>query len=463
MDLEGVKGMLETARRVHFVGIGGVGMSALAELLNHRGYTVSGSDRERSDLTDRATTLGIEVHIGHNADYASNAEAVVYTPAIDEDNPELAEAKRRGLLVIKRAELLGEVTQGQRLVAVAGTHGKTTTTAMVTSICEAAGAAPTALIGGTLSDGRNLLIGGDDVWVVEADEYDRSFLTLKPVVAVVTSLEPDHLDCYDGVNDLVSTFDEFLNRLPGDGTAVICRDQEAGRQIQVETRATVVNYGLNDGDLHASDVRVEGYTSAFDVVLGEETLGGVRLRVPGSHNVTNALGAIGAATALEIDWPSIAEGLDRFCGVGRRFEVLLDRDDVTVVSDYAHHPTEVICTIEAARAGAKGRVVAVFQPHLYSRTRDFADKFSQALSKADFVWVTDIYPARETPIPGITSRTVVDGVSVSVNYEPSLETLPGRVADTTEAGDTILVMGAGDVVTVAYALAKHLADGLGDR
>jgi UDP-N-acetylmuramate--alanine ligase len=456
IDLEdGVTGVLETARRVHFIGIGGVGMSALAELLHHRGYEVTGSDREASDLTRRAERLGMVVRIGHEVDAVARADLVVYTAAVDDDNPEIVEARERGLPVIRRADLLGEVTRGKQLIAVAGTHGKTTTTAMVTSICVAAGLDPTALIGGTLpGSGQNLLLGGDRVWITEADEYDRSFLALSPTVAVVTSLEADHLDCYEDLDDIVATFNTFLERLPEQGTAVVCTDTPASLRLSTQPPVISTSFGLDSGSLRAESVAFEGRGSRFEVTVEGELLGSISLSVPGRHNVSNALGAIGAALAIDVEWEAIAAGLGGFAGVDRRFEILFESDRATVISDYAHHPTEVARTLEAARTiSIGGRVVAVFQPHLYSRTRDFSDAFGEALSMADQVWVTDIYPAREEPLVGVTGMSVAELVKAPVSFEPSLSALPQGVYDTSEPGDTIVVMGAGSIVSVAEELA----------
>ena len=456
IDVEdGVTGVLETARRVHFIGIGGVGMSALAELLHHRGYEVTGSDREASDLTLRAERLGMTVRIGHAAEAVTRADIVIHTAAIDDDNAEIVAARERGLPVIRRADLLGEVTRGKQLVAVAGTHGKTTTTAMMTSICVSAGLDPTALIGGTVaSSGQNLLLGGDQLWIAEADEYDRSFLALSPTVAVVTSLEADHLDCYEDLDEIVATFNTFLARLPEHGTAVVCADTPASLRLSTEPPVITTSYGLDTGDLRAEMVAFEGRGSRFDVIANGESLGSLSLKVPGRHNVSNALGAIGAALALDVEWDAIVASLSEFSGVDRRFEVLLESDRATVISDYAHHPTEVARTLEAARTmAAGGRVVAVFQPHLYTRTRDFVDAFAEALSMADSVWLTEIYPAREAPIPGITGESVADRVTAPVTYVPSLDVLPGAVYDATESGDTIVIMGAGSIVSAAEALA----------
>ena len=452
IDVEdGVTGVLETAQHIHFIGIGGVGMSALAELLHHRGYVVTGSDRETSDLTRRCERMGVKVTIGHAAAAVSGADLVIHTAAVDEENPEMVAARTQGLPVVRRADLLGEVTRGKLLIAVAGTHGKTTTAAMITSICRAAGLEPTALIGGTQPDTGNLLLGADRVWIAEADEYDRAFLALAPTVAVITSLEADHLDCYEDLDDIVSTFNTFLDRLADDGAAVICSDTPAASGLSAGTTTTTDGAS---GRLRSTNTQFDGRGSRFDVMLDGSPLGSIELGVPGRHNVANALGAIGAALALDVEWDSITKGLKTFKGVDRRFEVLFDGDTATVVSDYAHHPTEVAHTLEAARMMApQSRIVAVFQPHLYSRTRDFEQEFGRALSEADTVWLTDVYAAREEPIPGISGQSIVDRVSVTVRYAPSLDALPQAIYEATESGDTIVLMGAGSIVTAAEVLA----------
>ncbi|MBS12013.1 MAG: UDP-N-acetylmuramate--L-alanine ligase [Gemmatimonadetes bacterium] len=456
--------MDDTMKDVHFVGIGGVRLSALAEMLVRGGSTVSGSDRASSVFTERLETIGVSIRIGHDADHIGKADTVVFTPAVEPDNPELVAARDRGIRIVEGKKLLGEMTHGKRLVAVSGTHGKTTTTAMISSICETAGLDPTAFVGGAVQGPEsNLRVGDSDVWVVEADEYDRAFLELSPTVAVVTSLESDHLDLYDSESNLVETFDAFLSGLTEDGSAVISSDYPASRSLTVPAGRARVDVGFGEeAVLTAEEMVSEGLKTSFTVVEGGETVGDASLQVPGRHNVANALSAIGAARRMDIDWSHIARGLERFRGVRRRFEIVGSGNDITVVNDYAHHPTEIDVTIEAGRAITDGRIVAVFQPHLYSRTRDFLGEFQTALSRADVCWLTGIYPARETPIPGITGRSIADGID-GCHYEEELNALAGSVMNTLEPGDLVLVMGAGSIERTAVDIAKSLSGGAGEQ
>ena len=456
--------MDDTMKDVHFVGIGGVRLSALAEMLVRGGSTVSGSDRASSVFTERLGAIGVSIRIGHDADHIGKADTVVFTPAVEPDNPELVAARDRGIRIVEGKKLLGEMTHGKRLVAVSGTHGKTTTTAMISSICETAGLDPTAFVGGAVQGPEsNLRVGDSDVWVVEADEYDRAFLELSPTVAVVTSLESDHLDLYDSESNLVETFDAFLSGLTEDGSAVISSDYPASRSLTVPAGRARVDVGFGEeAVLTAEEMVSEGLKTSFTVVEGGETVGDASLQVPGRHNVANALSAIGAARRMDIDWSHIARGLERFRGVRRRFEIVGSGNDITVVNDYAHHPTEIDVTIEAGRAITDGRIVAVFQPHLYSRTRDFLGEFQTALSRADVCWLTGIYPARETPIPGITGRSIADGID-GCHYEEELNALAGSVMNTLEPGDLVLVMGAGSIERTAVDIAKSLSGGAGEQ
>ena len=466
----------DSKQRVHFVGIGGVRMSALAEMLARRGCAVTGSDREASVFTDRLATFGVRVQIGHHAENVGNVDAVVYTPAVDPENPELVFARQNGIRIVEGKRLLGEMTRGKRLIAVSGTHGKTTTTAMISEICVSAGMDPTSFVGGAVrGEESNLRVGSDDVWVVEADEYDRAFLELTPTVAVVTSLEADHLDLYGSEEEIIETFDQFLAGMAEDGTAVLCEDYLASRNLTIPAGRRDVSFGFSDAaDLTATGIRNDGLSTTFRVEQNGEVLGEATIRLPGRHNVSNALSAIGAALSFGLQWNAIQDGLAAFGGVRRRFEVMGEVDGVTIVSDYAHHPTEIVQTLKAARSVWDGRLIAVFQPHLYSRTRDFAKAFVESLSEADVVWLTDIYPAREEPIPGITGRTIADGIA-ECYYESNLEKLAESVGEMAEPGDMVLVMGAGSIEKVAEKLsgragersrrerAEDLSGGTGDE
>ena len=453
----------EPGMNVHFVGIGGVSMSALAELMHRRGCTISGSDRQASELTDRLKRLGVRVQIGHSAEALGDAQVVIYTSAASEDNPELRAAGERGIPSLRRAELIGELTRDQRVVGVAGTHGKTTTTAMVGALLAAADMDPTVLVGGVVRGPEsNLRVGQSPLWAIEADEFDRSFLALRPEIAVVTSLEEDHLDCYSDLEDIHQAFTSFLGNVCAGGSAVLCADAPEVRDLPLGEGVRRTLYGMTaDADLHAGQVEREGLGSRFRAFDGERELGTLRLRVPGLHNVANAMAAVGVGRALDVSWEAIRSGLEGFQGVHRRFEVLGEVGEVTVVSDYAHHPTEIEATLAAARGARDGRVLAAFQPHLYSRTRDFSGAFGQALGGADRVFVTDVYAAREEPIPGVSGRLVAESVPDPdrMRYVPDVADLGEVLAGEAAPGDLVIVMGAGDVERAGRDLLALLEEG----
>lgn len=453
---------LKPGCRVHFVGIGGVGMSAVAELLFRQKCIVTGSDREASALTDRLGSMGIPVQIGHTPEAVEDTDLVIYTPAAGPENIELKEARSRGIPTVKRASLLGQLTAGHRVVGITGTHGKTTTTAMVGEVLESAGLDPTILVGGIVrGTERNLRPGSRTLWAVEADEFDRSFLTLRPEVAVVTSLEEDHLDTYGDMEGLFQAFQRFLDQT--NRSAVMAYDAPFVRRLNAE-HLKVFSYGLEDETgISARSVLQDGLESRFLAVDRGKPLGDIALRVPGRHNVSNALAAVGVGLALQLPWKAIRTGLENFRGVRRRLEVLGDPCGVCVVNDYAHHPTEVRAALETIRAGWRGRLIAVFQPHLYSRTRDFADEFGRALSEADQVWIADVYAAREDAIPGVTGETVAGQVRNAgcpdAFYIAGLQDLELCLSEALAPGDLVLVMGAGDVEQVAYGLIDRLSEG----
>ena len=448
---------------IHFVGIGGVGMSALAELMHRRGCTISGSDRQASELTDRLKGLGVRIQIGHSAEALGSAEAIIYTSAASADNPELRAAGKRGIPSLRRAEFIRELTRDQRVVGIAGTHGKTTTTAMVAGVLVAAEMDPTVLVGGVVRGPEsNLRVGRSDLWVIEADEFDRSFLALSPEVAVVTSLEADHLDCYSDLADIRKAFTTFLGNVREGGAGVLWADASEVRGLSLDEGVDRILYGMAPcASLRAEKVEREGFVSRFQVFDREHELGRIRIRVPGLHNVANAMAAVGVGRALGAPWEAIRDGLEGFQGVHRRFEVLGEAKEVTVVSDYAHHPTEIEATLAAAQGSRPGRVLAAFQPHLYSRTRDFSDAFGRALGGADLVFVTDIYAAREEPIPGVSGRLVAESVPDPgrMTYVPDVADLGEALAGEAEPGDLVIVMGAGDVERAGRDLLSLLEEG----
>ncbi len=452
---------------VHFVGVAGAGMASLAELVLRGGGRASGCDVNPGETGDALRALGAEVWQGHDPVHVATAVAVVTTAAVPQEHPELAEARRRGIPVLKRAAALGAIVNRGTVVAVAGTHGKTTTTAMTATVLAEAGLNPTAFVGGQVPAwGSGLRSGSDSLFVVEADEYDRSFYTLRPGIAVVTTVEADHLDVYGSLEAIEDAFAEFLEPLPQHGLLLACVDDPGARRLLARFgrfgRGRRVGYGLDRAAaLRAVDVETRGRGSRCIVQRDGESLGELVLRVPGVHNLRNALGATGAALELGVGFDVAARALAGFGGVARRFQELGEARGVLVVDDYAHHPTEVAATIAGARAAHPNRrLVAAFQPHLYTRTRDFAEGFGAALARADQVWVTDVYPAREAPIEGvdgeIVARAARDAGGREVHYHAEVDTLPEALAGALRPGDLCLMLGAGSITTAAHALVERL-------
>lgn len=452
---------------IHFVGVSGAGVSALAELVLRAGGRVTGCDLRPGEVGATLGGLGATIWEGHDPAHVEDAVAVVTTAAVPADHPELVAARERGIPVLKRAEALGALVNRGTVVAIAGTHGKTTTTAMTTAILEEAGLDPTGFVGGHVPGWvGGLRPGADRIFVVEADEYDRSFLTLRPRVAVVTAVDADHLDIYGSLEGVESAFREFIAPIPGDGLVAGCVDDPGAKRLLSEVSgARALGYGLGeDAELRAVRVEPRGRGSRFVVEEGGAELVEVELRVPGVHNVRNALGALAAARHLGAGLDAVARGLAGFAGVQRRFEVIGEAGGVVVVDDYAHHPTEVGATVAAARGAYPGRrLVVAFQPHLYTRTRDFAGEFGAALAGADQVWVADVYPAREVPIEGVTGELVADAVraaagsgGVGVEYRPGLMDLAAELAGSLREGDLLVTMGAGNIYEVGRAVLARL-------
>ncbi|MEO6527680.1 MAG: UDP-N-acetylmuramate--L-alanine ligase [Gemmatimonadaceae bacterium] len=443
------------SRPIHFVGIAGAGMSALAELFTLRGLHVTGCDAHPENAPD-LIRRGIAVSSGHSPSHVAGARALVVTSAMPKDHPEIVRARELGLPVIRRAEALGEATAGATLVGVAGTHGKSTTTVMATEALAAAGLDPTGYVGARVTRwGGNLRAGSAERFVVEADEYDRSFLALSPTVAVVTNLEVDHLDIYADLADLERTFAQFVRRAR---YVVLCADDIGANALPTPASAEVIRYGITSPDarLRAVDLRREGLGTVFTVVYDGEPQGDVCIAVPGDHNVRNALAALAAGIALGAEVSAMAPGLAAFRGVERRFQLLGEINGAMVVDDYAHHPTEVRASIEAARGAApEQRLVVAFQPHLFSRTRDFAREFADALLLADVVYLADIYAAREAPLPGVTSDLIAAEMAEQGRapfWRGPCAALAPALAKALARGDLIITMGAGDVTRVGPAL-----------
>ena len=440
-------------RQIHMVGIGGIGMSSIAEVLLNRGYDVTGSDLETSDVTDRLQEQGATIYEGHAAEQVGEADVVVYSSAIDPDeNPETREAERRRISLIPRAEMLGELIGMKYGVGVAGTHGKTTTTSMSGLVVAEGGFDPTVIVGGKVTAfGSNAVTGEGDVIVIEADEYDRTFLRLTPSVAVITSIETDHLDIYEDLDDIKSAFIQYANSVPFFGAAILCLDDPNVQAIVGDVERRVITYGTTrQAEVRAENIRREGLTTRFDVMRHDERLGEIALRVPGMHNVRNALAAVAVGLELEVEFERVKAGLEQFTGVRRRFEKVGESDGIVVIDDYAHHPTEIRATIDAASQGYPDRrIVAVFQPHLYSRTRDFLDDFARSFFDTDQLVLTDIYGSREAPIEGIDGRRLADRTEQfghrAVHYVPDKTELPDRLREWTAPGDVVLMLGAGDI------------------
>ncbi len=437
---------------VHFMGVAGAGMISLAELMARNGFSVTGCDLLPDAASRALSTFGCEIDSDHDPRHVEGASALVITAAVPQDHPEILKARELGIPVMKRAEALGEWVNRGTVVAVAGTHGKTTTTAMATEVLAAAGMDPTGLVGGrVLNWESNLRFGSDAIFVVEADEYDRSFHHLNPTVAVLNNLEADHLDVFQDLRGVEEAFLTFLEGLTPDGQVVACGDDHGVSRLLPGLGMTPTTYGLNPGaQLRGIELREGGDESSFEVMENGRSRGQLTLRVPGRHNVVNALGAAGVARCLGVGWDDIRAGLREFRGVGRRFELLGEVDGVTVVDDYAHHPSEITATLRAARGRFPNRrIVVVFQPHLFSRTRDFARDFGAALAEADVVWVTEIYPARERPIPDVTgvlvAQAALDAGAPNVSFHPALTELPVEILPGLEAGDVCLTMGAGSI------------------
>ena len=446
------------ARPIHFVGIAGAGMSALAELFLRRNVAITGCDANPDSAAD-LQRLGVVVE-PHDPAHVDNARALIVTSAMPKDHPELVRARERGIPVIRRAEALGEVTAGRELVGIAGTHGKTTTTVMTAAALAAAGLDPTALVGGRVAAWEgNLLAGSDRLYVVEADEYDRSFLALTPTVAVVTNIEADHLDIYADLADIKGAFAQFVRSARN---IVLCADDPGANAVTTPSTAEVVRYGFDhtDARLVARNLDSRDGGSVFDVVFDDELLGRVSLAVPGRHNALNALAAIGSGLALGADFTAMALGLAAFAGAERRFQWLGEIAGVCVVDDYAHHPTEIAATLAAARAAFPNRrIIAAFQPHLFSRTRDFATEFGASLAAADAVFLTEIYPAREKPVQGVTATLIVDALAAAggaLAWRGDRSALADALRAEVREGDLVLTIGAGDITKTGAELLARL-------
>lgn len=445
--------MFSSVNKIHFVGIGGIGMSAIAEILLNQGFKVSGSDLQQSENTDYLANKGADIMIGHRAENIINAEVVVYSSAVHpNDNPETTEALKLGIPILRRAEMLSEVSRLKYTLAIAGTHGKTTTTSMAGLALMTAGIDPTVIVGGKLKElgGTNARLGNGDWIVVEADEYDRSFLQLSPAIAVINNIEADHLDIYKDIDDIKQTFVEFANKVPFYGFVAACIDDNGVKDILSEIKKKVITFGLSrNADVRAANITYSQRYTEFDLYFYGEKAGRIKINVPGMHNVRNALGAILAAKELGADFETIKAGISEFHGVYRRFEIIKESDDLIVIDDYAHHPTEIEATLQAARAGWDRRVICIFQPHTYTRTQDLYKEFAKSFDEADILILTDVYPAREEPIEGVTGRLIADAAvqygHKNVIYIENKNDIIAELKPMIKPGDVIITMGAGDI------------------
>ena len=457
----------QALRRVHFVGIGGVGMSGIAEVLHNLGYDISGSDKADSATTRRLAALGIRIDRGHAAEHVDTADAIVVSSAIGPDNPELRAARERRIPVVPRAEMLGELMRFRRGIAVAGTHGKTTTTSLAASVLAEAGLDPTFVIGGQLTAvGVNARLGTGEYLVAEADESDGSFLMLSPMIAIVTNIDADHLENYEGdFGKVKKAFADFLHRLPFYGLAVLCIDDAEVAELAAATARSSLTYGIDnaEADVRALNVRQQGGQMLFDLSFpGQDEAIAITLNLPGRHNVLNALAASAVAWQLGVEADAIQRALAQFQGVGRRFqargEIALDEGSVSLVDDYGHHPSELAAVFAAARGGwPERRLVVAFQPHRYSRTRDLLDDFARVLSDVDVLLLTEVYPAGEAPIANADARALARALRARGKVDPVLVEHPRELKSVLPAllrdGDLLLLMGAGDIGAAASELA----------
>ena len=453
--------MRRKVKNIHFVGIGGIGMSGIAEVLLNLGYTISGSDLSQSDITQRLAVLGAKIFAGHDASHLGDADVAVTSTAVKSNNPEVLEAQRRGIPVIPRAEMLAELLKMKFSIAVSGSHGKTTTTSMVSTVLAHGGLDPTMVIGGKLASiGSNAKMGDGEVIVAEADESDGSFLKLSPSLAVITNIDREHLDYYRDIEEIKEAFLQFANIVPFYGSTILCFDDENVKTILPQIKRKTITYGLtSSADYRAIDIKFAGSSSTFSLVYKGTPCGDVTLNVPGRFNVYNALATIAVAREFDMEYPAICEGLKRFVGVHRRLEVKGKSRGITVVDDYGHHPTEIRETLAAAKHVWKDRIIVVFQPHRYTRTKALFEEFLTAFPNADTLIVTDIYAASEDPIEGVNALSLCDGIrrcgNRDVTYLSDFDDIVKHLLSIAKPTDVIITQGAGNVWKIGEEFLKR--------
>lgn len=454
--------LLKRFRRLHMVGIGGSGMSGIAEILLMAGFKVTGSDPVESGVTRRLEELGATIFHTHKASNVDDAEFVIYTSAVNENHVELAAARERNIPVIRRAEMLGELMRMKNGVAISGTHGKTTTTSLTGEVLSVAGLEPTVIVGGRLCRlDTGAISGGGEFIVAEADEFDKSFLKLIPTVVVITNIDSDHIECYGSYQELENAFVQFANSVPFYGRAILCLDEKSLLNVIPRIDRKITTYGFSpNANVRASEVKYDQGVSIFTVENGEGVLGQVKLPLPGRHNVLNSLAAIAVGRELGIEFKKIKEALEQFKGVHRRFEIIGEANGIMVADDFAHHPAEMAATFSAAKEGWRKPIIAVFQPHLFSRTKELATEFGRALLGADIAMVLPIYPAREAPIEGVTSKLIYDAAK-ELGHKNIIDVkdrneVPAMIKKLAHKGDMVLTVGAGDIYKLAPIIVEEL-------
>ena len=457
--------MFRKVNKIHFVGIGGIGMSGIAELLINLGFNISGSDINKTEITEKLTRNGANIFLDHNASNINGAEVLVYSSAVTKDNPEIIEAQKKNIPIIKRAEMLGElIALKETSIGVSGTHGKTSTSSMIGALLSYAKIDPTMVVGGLVKNlDSNAKLGSGNLIVVEADEYDKSFLQLKPTIAVITNIEKEHMDCYEDLDDLYNSFIQFSNSVPFYGVVVACLDSPGVQKILKKIKRPITTYGLSKkSTFSASKISYNETITTYILNHDGEECINIKLNVPGKHNVLNSLAAIAVGFELGLDLDVIADGIHSFTGVRRRFEIKGITQEIMVVDDYAHHPTEVVATLQAARNGWNRRIISVFQPHLYTRTKEFYKEFAEAFMSSDILFICNVYPAREKPIEGVTGKLIYNETKSlghkNVFYINNLENLNDELNKIIQKNDMVITIGAGTIWRYGQAYYENLSN-----